>query len=295
MKLLSGLVVGRPATPRELLARLGRVLLWLALAVVLLRGLQGIIATEPQRASSRVVRPAPVWPDEATRAFAIEFATAYLTVDREDGAGARATLGELAAPEIVDALLPTLDAQASRQHVVSATIAGATRLDDDHALATVAVAARIRGERARTVRLSVPVARDAHGGLVVYDLPSLAPAPSRAHAGPAAGMSLLGAERAAIGDVLTRFVRAYLSGDRAGLVYLVRPGTRVGATAGGFELVQLGSLSVIGASSGRERLVLVTAHVRDRVSRATYALRFRVRLVRRERWYVAAINDPKQG
>jgi hypothetical protein len=281
------------ATPRELLARLGRVALWLALVAVFVRGLAGVVAAEPRSAGSRVVRPAPVWPDEAARSFAVEFAAAYLTVDPDGDPDAREALAELAAPEIVDALAPTVEGEPSRQRVVSATMAGATRLDGSRALITVT--AWVEGERSRTVRLTVPVARDAHGALVVYDLPSLAPAPSRAHAAPSSGAALLGEERAAIGDVLTRFLRAYVRGDRAGLVYLVPPGTRVGATAGGFELVQLGSLSVIGASSGRERLVLVTAHVRDRVSRATYALRFRVRLVRRERWYVAAINDPKQG
>jgi hypothetical protein len=91
-------------------------------------------------------------------------------------------------------------------------------------------------------------------------------------------------------DVLTRYLRAYVSGDRAGLVYLVPPGTRVAATAGAFELLDLGSLAAVGAGGGAERRVLATVRVRDRVSRAVYALRYRVRLVRRERWYVAELN-----
>jgi hypothetical protein len=83
-----------------------------------------------------------------------------------------------------------------------------------------------------------------------------------------------------------------VSGDRAGLAYLVPAGTRIEATAGGFELLELGSITALGAAGGPQRLVLATVHVRDRVSRASYALRYRVRLVRRDRWYVAAINDP---
>jgi len=294
MTLLSGRVCVRPATSRELLSRLGRAVLWLAVVVVLVRGVAGVVATQPRPASSRVVRPAPVWPDEAARAFAVEFAAAYLSVDPEDGsASARVALAELAAPELVDSLVPTLDGDASRQELVSATVAGAAGLDGGRALITVV--ARVRGERSRTVRLTVPVARDERGGLAVYDLPSLAPAPRRADAGPTAGMPILGEERAVIGDVLTRFLRAYVSGDRAGLVYLAPPGTRLAATSGGFELLDLGSLTTLGATTGRERLVLATVHVRDRVSRASYALRYRVRLVRRDRWYVAAINDPGEG
>jgi hypothetical protein len=277
-------------TPRELLLRLGRAVLWAAVAVVFVRGLAGVVTTEPQLASSRVVRVPSGWPDEPARAFATEFATAYLSVDPRDAVDTRARLGELAAPQVLDSLAPTLDSDALRQTVGSATVERAMRLDDRHALITVA--ASLKGARSRTLRLTVPVARDAHGGLVVNDLPSLAAAPSRAAAEPTSGVSLLGAERAAIQDVMTRFLRAFVSGDRAGLVYLAPPGTQVAATAGGFELLDLGPLTSTGPTIGPKRLVLATAHVRDRASRATYALRYRVRLVRRDRWYVAAINDP---
>jgi hypothetical protein len=219
-----------------------------AVAVVLLRGLAGIVATEPRPASSRVVPPAPVWPDEAARAFAVEFAATYLTVDPEDApASARLALAALAAPEVVDSLLPTLDGDAVRQEVVSATVAGAIGLDGTRALITIT--ATVKGNRSRTVRLTVPVARDQHGGLVVYDLPALAPEPDRADAGPAAGTPIVGAERAAISDVLTRALRAYVSGDRASLAYLVPAGTRTGATVGGFELLDLGSLATLGATT----------------------------------------------
>src|SRR4051812_26364273 len=135
----------RSGTPRALLARLGRVVLWVAVAVVLARGLAGVLASDPQRASSRVVRAAPVWPDEAARAFAIEFAAAYLTVDPDDDSGVRAELAELAAPEIADRLIAQLDVDTARQSVLSVNPAGATRLDDGHALITVAV--RVSGKQ----------------------------------------------------------------------------------------------------------------------------------------------------
>jgi hypothetical protein len=279
-------------TPRELLNLVERALLWLAVAIVLARGLVGILATQSRPVSARVADPARVWPDEAARAFAIEFATAYLTVDSETGGEQRAALGEFAAPELLDALMPALDAEPARQEVVSATVAGTVRLDGDRALITVA--ARARGARSRTVRLTLPVARDAHGGLVVHDLPSLAPVPRRAQAGPTEGAAILGAERAAIGDVLTRFLRAYLDGDSAGLAYLVPAGTRIAATSGGFALLHVGSLSALEGGTGARRLVLATVHVRERPSGATYALRYRVELVRRDRWYVAAINPGQE-
>jgi hypothetical protein len=294
-------MIARPAlrarpmlTRGGLLARLGRGLLWLAILVVVLRGTAGIVSTQAPATSARRTVPAAVWPDDAARAFAAEFAASYLRVDPDAGVEAsRAALAELAAPEIADRLVAQLDVGAARQQVLSVTPAGSMRMDREHALITVA--ARLSGKQPRSVRLTVPVARDAHGGLVVYDLPSLAPAPERADAAPPAGTPMLGAERAGIGDVLRRFLRAYVSGDRAGLAYLVPAETRIGATAGGFELLDLGSVTALGDTDGPTRLVLATVNVRDRVSRATYALRYSVRLVRRDRWYVAAINESTGG
>jgi hypothetical protein len=280
----------RSATTGALLGRIGRMLLWLAVAVVLVGGLTDILATQPRAASSRGAAAAPAWPDDAARAFAVEFASTYLRVEPEGATAAqRNALARLAAPQIVDSLVPTLEAGAEPQDVRSATTAGAVRLDGAHALITVA--ARLGGQRPRSVRLTVPIARDEHGRLVVDDLPALAPAPDRADGAPVAGTPILGDERAAITDVLTRFLRAYLAGDRAGLAYLAPPGARIAATAGGFELRDVGSLAALGNTTGPDRLVLAAVNVRDRVSRASYALRLRVRLVRRDRWYVAGLND----
>jgi len=77
-------------------------------------------------------------------------------------------------PEIVDRLLPRLDVDAARQRVLWVNPAGVTRVDRGHALITVAAAAGLGDERPRGARLTVPVAHDTRGGLVVYDLPSLA-------------------------------------------------------------------------------------------------------------------------
>src|SRR4051812_20629252 len=114
---------GRPArTHRELLARLGRGVLWLAVLVVLLRGVAGIVATPRETASARRAGPVPVWPDDAARALAAEFAASYLRVDPAAGVEAsRAELADLAAPEILDRLTEQLDVDAVRQRVLSVT------------------------------------------------------------------------------------------------------------------------------------------------------------------------------
>lgn len=278
----------RPVSVRTMLARAGRVVLWLGVLLLVARGVASVAAREKEPTSARV-RAVAEWPDEAVRAWAVEFATAYLTLDPRDPVGRRAALEALATPEVAGTSA-AIDAEGGRQTVVSATVERATRVDDSHALVTVA--ARMGGAPVRTVRLTVPMARDMLGGLVVDDLPALGGQPGRAEVSSASGEPMLGAERAAIGDVVTRFLRAFVAGDRAGLVYLAPPGVAVQASAGGFELLEVGSVASIGPEAGRVRVVLVSVRVRDRVSRTVLALRYRVGLVQRDRWYVAAVNDP---
>jgi hypothetical protein len=283
-------------TARELFARLGRAMLWLAVAVVLMRGLAGTFASQRTRPAhtGRVARVV-AWPNDVARAFAVEFTTAYL--DRpagEDPGDYAQRVAALASPGLAELIAPRLDPRATTQTVRSTAVAGAEAVDRGRALITVAASVVAEGE-SRIVRLTVPVARDDAGRLVVDDLPSLAPAPARASVGPPDGEPLLGNERAAITDVVTRVLRAYLAGDARGLAYLAPAGVRLGAASGGFELVEITSLATLGRAWGARRLVLATVQVRDRVSRALLALRYRVRLIKRDRWYVAELNGPQEG
>src|SRR3954453_1696952 len=215
------------ATSRELLARLGRLVLWVAVVVVLVRGLASMAnAQRPaadRRAADGAQTAAMAWPDDAARAFAVQFATAYLTHARGEDVGVYAGRVEAyASADLAGQLAPTFDPGAPAQTVQAATVAGAESLDARHALITVAATLTTGGGRA-TRWLSVPIARDGDGGLVVDDLPSFAAAPRRASAGPVQGDPLLGPESAAVSDVVTRFLRAYLAGDAGALAYLACP------------------------------------------------------------------------
>jgi hypothetical protein len=195
----------RAGTLGDLCRRLGRGLLWAGLVVVVVRGVSGIVAPEARQASSgSAASETPTWPDEASRASAVEFAATFFERPARGGTDAwMRALSEFGTPEIADAIVPQLDPHGRSQRVVAAVTSEATALDGRHALITVAV--RLPADGPRTVRLTVPIARDEHGGLVVYDLPSLAPEPARAAVGPSAGVALIGDQRTAIGD--TRFLR----------------------------------------------------------------------------------------
>jgi hypothetical protein len=151
---------------------------------VLVRGVSATLASPQSDTLPRGAAAGAVWPDDAARAFAVEFTTGYL---EQPPAGAPTTLGvaELAAPELADQLAPHGDNRGRRLVARAATPAGAVRLDARHALITVA--AVVGDTPGRTLRLTVPVARDARGALVVYDLPSLAAAPEHATEAPPTG------------------------------------------------------------------------------------------------------------
>jgi Conjugative transposon protein TcpC len=283
---------GLGRTPARLLRSAGRAVLWCVVAVLLVRGVSDVLARREPEPGARVDRSAVAraWPDDKARAFAVQFVWAYLRSAPQDGDGYARGLTEFATPELAAELVPRLVDDGPRQVVQAATVAGSAAMDEHRALVTVAVRVAI-ARRVSSRLVTVPVARDDDGGLVVYDLPSFASPVSRARAGRPASQPLV-ADRAEIEDVLARFLRAYLAGAADELTYLVPPGVRIGAAAGRFELTSLVSVAepVPASVSRGERLVLVTVQARDVESRAVYALRYRVRLVRQDRWYVAAVN-----
>jgi hypothetical protein len=283
-------------TPRELLATVGRLALWLTVGVLLIRGLGATFDGRhgPREPHARVVR-ATVWPDDAARALAVEFATANLThTAGEDPDAVARRLDELVAPDVQGELMPHFDTDAPAQAVRTATIARTITIDRRRALITVAATLVTDGQLGAR-RLTVPVARDAAGGLVVDDLPSFTAAPARAASEPTDAGPLIGLDSRAITDVLTRFLRSYLAGDSGALAYLTVPGARIAAASGRLELLSLGPVTTTGGEGRDGGLVLVTVHARDLGSRALYMLRYRVALVRRDRWYVAELNEEGAG
>jgi hypothetical protein len=284
-------------TPRDVFAGAGRLVLWLAIGLLLLRGAEATLGPDDDLRPAPAVRStaATAWPDDSARALAVEFATAYLTHTRaEDPTVAAQRLGSLASADLAGELVPQFDHAASEQVVRTATVAHTVTVDREHALVTVAANLATNGQLG-TRRLTVPVARDPAGRLVVDDLPSFAAAPARAATELPNDEPLAGADRGPIEDVLTRFLRAYLAGDTGGLAYLVAPGARIAAVSGHFELFSLASVLSAGGGAGSRRSVLVMVHARDLGSRALYMLRYRVGLVKRDRWYVAELNEEGAG
>ncbi len=263
----------RPArTPGTLLRSTGRALLWCLVALLLLRGASDVFATgEPQRAAP-AARPATAsWPDDQARAFAVDFARAYLTTSRRDPEQYSRGVLRFVSPELGDAIVPQLARRGQDEAVQDAMVAHSGRVDAGHALVTVAAATVWHGGSA-TRFLTIPVARDARGGLAVYDLPSFAAPPARGQPETPAREPLSATERSQVEGVLVRFFRAYLSARSDDLEYLLAGTARIGAIAQPSELVGLDSISEDGPQSARGRQLVVALRARDEQTRAVFPL-----------------------
>lgn len=271
----------------------GRVVLWFVVALLLVRGAGDVLAGEepaPPPAGARAT--AVSWPDDEARAFAVDFARAYLSYSpRHPDRYARGVRPFVSA-DVAGSIVPRFARLRSRQVVQSAVVARTAASGDGRALVTVA--ATVVARTVSTRYLTVPVARDAGGGLVVDDLPSFSAPPARGRVSSLELEPLAGSDGAEVQDVLARFFRAFLAGRSADLEYFVPAGVRVGALAQRYELVAVDSVEQIGSGAGRTRSVLALVRARDVQSRAVYPLRYRVRLVRRDRWYVAAVNTTEK-
>jgi hypothetical protein len=249
---------------------------------------------EPERLVPTARAVAASWPDDRARAFAVDFTRAYLSTSRrEPDEYARGVL-QFVSPELGDAIVPQLARRGQDEAVQAAMVAHAGRVDAAHALVTVAAATAWHGGSA-TRFLTVPVARDARGGLAVYDLPSFAAPPARGQPEVPAREPLSATERAQVEGVLERFFRAYLAARSDDLEYLLAGTARISAIAQPSELVGLDSVNEDGRQGARARQLVVTLRARDEQTKAVFPLAYRVRLVRGDRWYVAAVNTTQEG
>jgi hypothetical protein len=279
--------VPRP-TRAGLLKRFGQMVLWCAVALLLVRGAADVLSSPRPAPVAREPRAAQVsWPDDEARTFALEFTRAYLGWTPRHPVRYAGALERFVAPELQRSIVP--QERASRQDVQAVAVARTAAVGAGRALVTVA--ATVASDPVSTRYLTVPVARDQRGGLVVYDLPSFAAPPARGQSAALPVEPMAGAERAQIEDVLERFFRAFLAGRADELEYLAPAGVRLGALAQRYDLVGLVSVALARPAAGRTREVLATVRARDPQGGAVYSLRYRLRLVRGDRWYVAAVNN----
>lgn len=264
----------------------GRCVLWGAIGLVLLRGV-GAIVTDPATDGSRgdTIADAAGFPDDEARAFAVRFTRAYLDIP-PDGDGSHDRAAAFLADDLSDRAAITVPRRSPRARVAWATVAREVPLGDSRALLTVAALMADGASR----YVTVPVAQDGRGGLVVSGLPSFSPPPTRADLDGEMVEPLTGPPAGPIGELVERFLREYVAGaDRAALSYLLLPGARVAPLPAGLRVVGVDGLEQTTSTTGRRRSVVASVRVRESSTGAIYPLAYRLDVARRDRWYVAAV------
>jgi len=253
----------------------GRVALWALVALLLLRGISGVL-TEPRPADQGAVGHTSA-SDPATAAFAVRFARTYLSEPSPQA------LAPFLAP---GTSAPPLGSSAGAQ-VEQAEVAGIRDLGDGEAIVTVAC----QLDDARTLYLAVPIVREDAAEVAAQGVPAIVAGPAGVGEGVEAPRPLAGPDSGAITELVRRFLPAYLSATAPGdLSYLLAPAAVVTPPGGGFELVAVASVKQLGGGEGARRTAIATARVRDAATGAIYPLAYRLQLVRRDRWYVEAVE-----
>lgn len=267
---------GGDSTVARLLRTCGRVTLWGALAVVLGRGLISIL----ERSEAQPIQIGEKRGDEAVAATAERFARLYL-----EDPSSKALRPFLAAGAQIGVGRP---ASARGAEVAQAAVIRRVEVGDGRVVVTVSCELR----DSRTLYLVVPIVRLGPGEAAVLGAPSIVAVPAVVGADPEQPRPLAGPEAPAIGDLVSRFLPAYLSAaDSSELAYLLAPGTQVIPLAGSLELDSVGSVNQLGDAEGPTRHVLAVARVREPVSGAVYQLTYRLRVVERAgRWYVDSVE-----
>lgn len=281
-----------PARRRRWLRHAGRAVVWLVLVWILVRGVSDIFAPPAIIASSSRRAAPSQTADPSVDAFAAAFAREYWTFTPGQQDSHVARVGAYLAPAVAPGAGLVLPDAGPAQQAELGIVTGRERVDDQRTLVAVAVVLRGRGSGLRY--LTVPVLRDKGGGLVVYDLPALAPAPRLATLPDARkvdeeGEPVAARDQADVAETVERYFTAYLAGDAEQLALVMPVNAQPAVPPGRQELVGIDEITQLERSGSR-----LVCRVRLRAAGmggATLALSYRVELRRSDRWQVQSINS----
>jgi hypothetical protein len=266
---------GRP--PVAMLRSVGRVALWAAVGLLLVRGAEGVLAAPAEEAGRGPLgRPGPGATAEAT---ATGFARAWLEDPDPETLSAYLAQGA----HLGRGTAPSEPGQVAQADVVDSEDLGGGRW-------VLTVSCDLRD--ARTLYLAVPIVRRVAGDAAVMGAPSIVAVPATAGADPERPRPIVGPDAAAISELVAKFLPGYLSSrSSTELSYLLAPGSLVVPLGGGVELVSTGTVEQLGDGEGPRRELIAAARVGEPASAAKYPAEYRLSVLERAgRWYVAAVE-----
>lgn len=287
--------------------------LWALMGWVFLRGVFSFLP--PHTADMAAAEPAALVRAEepaGLRAFPAMFAREYLTW--------QSGLEEERALRLRPYLSRSLDRQAGltvRRDGVSQQAEGAwvydlRQVSETRWLVTVAVQTARTQEAVVTdisgvkrpvvqrlpgavIYLGVPVGRTAAGGWVVYDYPSLMPAPAAGEFGEPLYFGRAATDQdEKVKALLTGFFKAYTGGTAADLAYYLTPDLQIKPLQGRWTFDSIGEYTLLGGET--DHWALAAVQFADPETGAVYTFRYTLGLVHSDsRWYIKRVAQTQKG
>lgn len=270
----------------------GRALLYLGLAVVVLKGVTAIVAPSSAHQPSAGRAPAPSsFPAQEASAFAREFALSYLSYQSDSSSQWQDSLSQFA-PAGTGTQLGGWDGQGSEQ-AVAAESWGMRPTSPGSASVEVGVLVAPKVGPERWLYLEVPVV--ARGGaLAVPAAPIFVGGPRQAATGTPPEFRADQGLSSQLQGMVGAFFGAYATSDSAALGYFLAPGTRVAPLGGAVHFAGLSGLAVQ-AGTSPSHLAVASVSWRDPAGGASFTQDYRLSLTEIQgRWYVAGMGvlDP---
>jgi conjugative transposon protein TcpC len=269
-----------PGTPGPL-RRVGQLALWAVVLLLLYRGGAAIVKGEAQPATAPTPRAElTAGTDTRVTAFAVRFARTYLA----DSSAANLTDLLAEGVTVAGGGPAPAERRVAQAEVLTVMPAGSDRL---------IVTVQCELENREVQNLAVPIARDSAGEVAAVGAPAFVAAPGKGRTEAEQSQPIPGADAESIRELASRFIETFLSGTSAAdLEYLTPPDSEM-APLGGYQPAGSVSVTQIGEENGRSRTVLARVTVHG-PNGEIYPLGYRLRLEKRDRWYVTAIEGAMQ-
>lgn len=273
--------VGSAGGTSRSLRSVGRVALWAVVVLLLIHGAVSLVGSGRPSAvpaangtDSRAAQRSAV-----VGSFAVRYVRAYLADSSP------ASVAKLTVPGTP---IPQGGSVAAGGEAVAQAEASTTR-DLGNGRAVVTVWCELTS--GRVLYLAVPTIRDGAGGVAALGPPAFVAAPGigRVESEAERSQPIPGADAEELRELAQRFVSSYLSGAGPGdLKYLTAPQSSIGAL-GGFHAVGSVTVRQLGPTRPSARTVVASVRAEGEGGRV-FPLAYRLRLVRRDRWYVSAVE-----
>lgn len=266
---------------RPRLRAIGRIALWAVVVLLLIRGAGAVLASPESESRETSIGGDESSLDDYSSAFVVQFARTYLA--NPDPTSVAGYMAEPASP-------PVRASSSPGQKVAQAGVVKTSWLDQSRAITIVSCELT----DGRVVRLAVPITRTETGTVAVLGAPYLVPGPTPVQVPGQSTEPVSGPDAGAINELVNKFLAAYVStANQADLAYFVTPESEVRPLGGGFTLAGPPRTSELD-DGPTARSVLAAVRVTDEVSGSSYSTGYRLDLVKRERWYVDAIQGAER-